>query len=1041
MMKFSLPIVLCLFAFAPLQSTHGQSLVQDTEQLLSALEMLDTASSVGNDFATVNATAQILAILQNYDQSVLTDSMNTNTWSNLLGNYQKNALVQKVLREKNFSLPDTLPTNFYQSYEQWRVVERSGERQKILSLLHAEKKVSPSSYLSVSNTLEKYALPPVHHTTTAHMAAQESNGNFNSGILNATAVIEGLFEFVLDRAKDEVVINFLEKMLNDDTPGLEKIFPTVVGQFSNKSFTYSNSFIERLREAFYQDIQHLSINLPVLLLEDDYFRSLQSEPVAYNFLAIYSMIGMSMNDLPVEEIMPITHRFIYQSYEEAMKEVSFELADKAYGQEEYSDLVAKTRTTLKQLKKVYLELDEAEVKQKQRISDLKAKFPSDIIPPVANDYLQKSAYDLDVLLGGDNGPAYDLGLLPSLLEGRLDSTYILGFTTLKSYDKFFGTEKDDRQWRAAGLEITRNLNGTWYQDNSIADIFYNWQKDLADFVVSLDKWENAIDPDGALQAAIQKLNKDRDRLVATIDATKTHWSAGIKYDQVLALDLLAKIAKGLDDLDDDPDFEDLPEGERLELKKEKLLAIEKRLIIQDKRLKTAHPENFEATPMDKLLADRNNSTTPYGYVIAQVDDLSKSLGQLDQQLKILDKKYASQSSRARDNAKPILQTTEFATQLMYGLYTGEEDHKWITKVELDSMLDGGLRQDVFMGLLTQRLSKVKDVPWFSTDGVTRLVELTVNDLPTLPKYQFPDSIKKDSMAFFHRASFVVNTLNRMLELPLVVSKENIREFTPLKNQIPGMANVPDIANNTLDFVYYLNIKDHRHAISTLMRLFDFLDEDVDRKAKNLSANSKLDLSDKQPNKRKKVIHYFQKYGSFVADLIDAEEGDEVKDLLTNIADPPGSSRLKRTQEMTVGFNAYLGGNVGWETWSGSSITTQDEGYFGLAPSIPIGISVSRLFGKKKHSFSLFVSFLDLGSLLTFRPDSDTFGEPVLTFRNVFKPGLQMQYNIPKTPFYLATGSQYGPQVLEVANKNISLNSTRFFFGFGVDVPIKTLFQK
>jgi len=510
----------------------------------------------------------------------------------------------------------------------------------------------------------------------------------------------------------------------------------------------------------------------------------------------------------------------------------------------------------------------------------------------------------------------------------------------------------------------------------------------------------------------------------------------------LALDLLAKIAKGIDEIDDDPDFEDLLEGERLELKKAKLLAVSDRLIIQDKRLKSDNPENFAATPMDTYLADQNNSTTPYGYVIAKVNDLSEQLHQLDQQLKILDKKYAPLSSRTRDNAKPILQTTEFATQLMYGLYNGSEDEKWITKVELDSMMDGGLRQDIFMGLLTQRLSKVKDIPWFSPDGISRLVELTVNDLPTLPKYQFPDSIKKDSMAFYHRASFVVNTLNRMLELPLVVSKENIREFTPLKDQIPGMAKVPDIANNTLDFVYYINIKDHRHAISTLLRLFDFLNADIDRKKMDLANNNQLTKKEKQQNKRKMTIHYFQKYGSFIADLIDAQEGEEVKDLLNNIADPPGSSRLKRTQQMTVGFNAYLGGNVGWETWKGGNLTEEDKGYFGLAPSIPIGISVSRLFGEKKRSFSLFVSFLDLGSLLTFRPDSDTFGEPVFTFRNVFKPGLQLQYNIPKTPFYLAAGGQYGPQVLEVANSNtISLNSTRYFLGFGVDVPIKTLFQK
>jgi hypothetical protein len=101
-----------------------------------------------------------------------------------------------------------------------------------------------------------------------------------------------------------------------------------------------------------------------------------------------------------------------------------------------------------------------------------------------------------------------------------------------------------------------------------------------------------------------------------------------------------------------------------------------------------------------------------------------------------------------------------------------------------------------------------------------------------------------------------------------------------------------------------------------------------------------------------------------------------------------------------------------------------------------------LFGKKRQSFSLFVSFLDLGSLLSYRSDADDFGEPVFAFRNVFKPGLQLHYNIPKSPFYLAVGGQYGPQVLEDAlDNNFTVNATRYFLGFGVDVPVRTLFQR
>ncbi|MBK8491350.1 MAG: hypothetical protein IPL49_10795 [Saprospirales bacterium] len=76
--------------------------------------------------------------------------------------------------------------------------------------------------------------------------------------------------------------------------------------------------------------------------------------------------------------------------------------------------------------------------------------------------------------------------------------------------------------------------------------------------------------------------------------------------------------------------------------------------------------------------------------------------------------------------------------------------------------------------------------------------------------------------------------------------------------------------------------------------------------------------------------FLKKYGFFIADLVDAETGDEVQSLLNGIADPPGSSRLKRQKSLPVGLNAYLGGSVGSETWEQSSSTVSDQ-FISIAP--------------------------------------------------------------------------------------------------------------
>ena len=345
-----------------------------------------------------------------------------------------------------------------------------------------------------------------------------------------------------------------------------------------------------------------------------------------------------------------------------------------------------------------------------------------------------------------------------------------------------------------------------------------------------------------------------------------------------------------------------------------------------------------------------------------------------------------------------------------------------------------MQQDVFLGLLTQRLRQVEDVQLLSPNGLAQLVRSTVTDLQTLPLYRSlrGDSTDVvDSVSFYHRAAFFVNTFNRLLEVPLVVDQGDPRQYVSLRTRFPALENVPDLTEQTLNFIYYLNIKDHRHAVSAMLRLFTLLDADIDGEEEKTARR-----------KRQRLLSYLQRYGDFIADLIDAETGAEDEDLLNTLADPPGSTRLKRTESFTVGLNAYLGATVGWDEWTTNRDLPVDAGSTTLTPSMPAGSTISSLLGReKKASFSLFLSFLDLGALLDFRADSDALGESIVNFRNVFKPGLQVHWNIPKTPFYLAIGGQYGPQVREISGERVNFTATRFFGGFGIDVPIKTLYQR
>ena len=162
--------------------------------------------------------------------------------------------------------------------------------------------------------------------------------------------------------------------------------------------------------------------------------------------------------------------------------------------------------------------------------------------------------------------------------------------------------------------------------------------------------------------------------------------------------------------------------------------------------------------------------------------------------------------------------------------------------------------------------------------------------------------------------------------------------------------------------------------------------------------------------------------------------------MEQISDPPGSSRNKRRSPLSVSLNAYLGGTFGHEIWSGEALT-KTEDFYSLAATMPIGITLSRLFGRKKSSFSLFISFLDIGALLSYQPSSVQQAEADFTFKNVFKPGLQAHWNIKKSPFYIGLGWQSGRQFIKANDVKRTVSSNRTFVAFGVDVPIRTLYQK
>jgi hypothetical protein len=398
-------------------------------------------------------------------------------------------------------------------------------------------------------------------------------------------------------------------------------------------------------------------------------------------------------------------------------------------------------------------------------------------------------------------------------------------------------------------------------------------------------------------------------------------------------------------------------------------------------------------------------------------------------LKQLDALRAPEENRAIEGARPMLQATELLS-VMYSVFYDASGEELIAASEFEDMLYQPELRAVCMGLLQQRLSRIKGLSPPSPDALAQYARFTLTDFSTLKNAlggSFPEAAPESSQVF-QIASASLQVLNRTLTFPLFADGGNASKLVSLSEMYPSLKHVPEISEHSLMLLYNLEANQYRPAIGAMIRLLGSMGEQLGQT--------------KQDGQRNTLLDFFSKYGDFIAGLVDAQSPIEMEHLLASLAAPPGSARTKRTHHLSASLNAYLGLTTGLEQLTRGKSTSSD---FFFAPTIPIGPTVSGLFfrkAKKPQSFSLHLTALDLGAMLTYRQiDEDEFGAHKLSFKNIVKPGVQLHWNMQNSPLYLGLGWQGGAQFREEDGREIALRSSRFFLAGGVDIPALSLFAR
>ncbi|WP_416865769.1 MAG: hypothetical protein ACMVP2_26060 [Imperialibacter sp.] len=190
-----------------------------------------------------------------------------------------------------------------------------------------------------------------------------------------------------------------------------------------------------------------------------------------------------------------------------------------------------------------------------------------------------------------------------------------------------------------------------------------------------------------------------------------------------------------------------------------------------------------------------------------------------------------------------------------------------------------------------------------------------------------------------------------------------------------------------------------------------------------------------------------RYGTFIANVAQAENSDQIQSAIEAIALPVGSASIKKNSTFNVSLNAYVGPSGGTEM---NGDTQEWKGIFGLYT--PVGVAFN--WGKQKScksgkvknvSNSIFFSGVDISAFSQLRfDDSKTEELPEVTLSNIFAPGLYYVRGFNKIPLSWGIGGQMGPQLRQITSSAVTLSNAPTFAiktFLAVDIPIINFYTK
>jgi len=390
------------------------------------------------------------------------------------------------------------------------------------------------------------------------------------------------------------------------------------------------------------------------------------------------------------------------------------------------------------------------------------------------------------------------------------------------------------------------------------------------------------------------------------------------------------------------------------------------------------------------------------------------------------------------------------------LRSSDASRYWVTNRDILKLLSDPVEFQIYLGLIYQ--SSITKKITFGGTSLKSILDDIAADAKKIQAVNDYISILSTQINLFDEDYKNLKNNNSANLSDAEKAAQNDALFTNASNIIQiGLSFLKDVNDNLTSKKYpglsiptnfFDNVGDYTVGLQDIINLYF----NVKERKYSLAISSATDffnvaLKDLNDKNLINIIQKFNTYGTFIAQVANAKNSNQVDSLITATVLPTGSSYIKKHSIFNIALQAYTG------FYGGIQQTATDPGRVGVVGVYaPVGLAFS--WGGKKSilnpgAFSVFVSIIDLGPLVSYRfkNTNDTLANNInIRLSQIISPGLHLVWGIPKVPLSLGGGFCYIPLLTQVETNSIKVNKVdnspfRAQIFLAVDIPLLNFHNK